>query len=93
MLTEVAKDGIESLRNRKPSVLVQASCLSNPLFATAGCSRLQSWDERVSLGPVFVTYFKYAAGFPHQCVFDTAIALADREDSQPLLKLEFWEAI
>jgi hypothetical protein len=58
MLTEVAKDGIESLRNYKLSVLIQASCLSNPLFATAGCGALQSWDERVSLGPGFVIHFK-----------------------------------
>jgi hypothetical protein len=58
MLTEVAKDGIESLRIQKPSVLIQASCLSNPAPATAGCGALQTSGERVSLGPGFVIHFK-----------------------------------
>jgi len=58
MLMEVAKDGIESLRNHKLSVLNQASCLSRFVPATAGCGALQSWDERVSLGPGFVINFK-----------------------------------
>jgi hypothetical protein len=57
MLMEVAKDGIESLRIQKLSVLIQASCLSNTVPATAGCGALQASDERVSLGPGFVIHF------------------------------------
>jgi hypothetical protein len=44
MLTKIANDGIESLRNRKLSVLIQASCLSNfvPGLQVVACYNPQS---------------------------------------------------
>ena len=58
MLTEVAKDGIESLRNRKLSVLIQASCLSNFVPATAGCGCYNPQTNACLSGPGFIIHFK-----------------------------------